>query len=169
MSRGAPGPVQGGTPVCQASCVLGFAIAAIVSAAAWVYLLAAHGGYWLTSQRLPATPSPATPEAQATPEAPAAPGTPATPEAPAGGWPPVVAVVPARNEADMLPVTLPALLRQDYAGEFRVIVVDDRSDDGTGEVAAELGLKATRDGGAPLTVLAGRPRPEGWARIETTP
>ena len=63
----------------------------------------------------------------------------------------------------MLPVTLPALLRQDYAGEFHVIVVDDRSDDGTGEVAAELGLKATRDGGAPLTVLAGQPRPEGWA------
>ena len=63
----------------------------------------------------------------------------------------------------MLPVTLPALLRQDYAGEFRVIVVDDRSDDGTGEVAAELGLKATRDGGAPLTVLGGHSRPEGWA------
>ena len=145
--------------MCQASCVLGFAIAAIVSAAAWVYLLAAHGGYWLTSQRLPATPAPATPEtpAPATPEAPAA------PEAPGGGWPSVVAVVPARNEADMLPVTLPALLRQDYAGEFHVIVVDDRSDDGTGEVAAELGLKATRDGGAPLTVLAGQPRPEGWA------
>ena len=145
--------------MCQASCVLGFAIAAIVGAAAWVYLLAAHGGYWLTSQRLPATPAPATPEtpAPATPEAPAAPG------APGGGWPSVVAVVPARNEADMLPVTLPALLRQDYAGEFHVIVVDDRSDDGTGEVAAELGLKATRDGGAPLTVLAGQPRPEGWA------
>ena len=163
--------------MCQASCVLGFAIAAIVGAAAWVYLLAAHGGYWLTSQRLPATPAPATPEtpAPATPEAPAAPralatpGAPTTPSAPAapgapgGGWPSVVAVVPARNEADMLPVTLPALLRQDYAGEFHVIVVDDRSDDGTGEVAAELGLKAIRDGGAPLTVLAGQPRPEGWA------
>ena len=177
MSRGAPGPVQGGTPVCQASCVLGFAIAAIVGAAAWVYLLAAHGGYWLTSQRLPATPAPATPEtpAPATPEAPAAPralatpGAPTTPSAPAapgapgGGWPSVVAVVPARNEADMLPVTLPALLRQDYAGEFRVIVVDDGSDDGTGEVAAELGVKAIRDGGAPLTVLVGQPRPAGWA------
>ena len=155
--------------MCQASCVLGFAIAAIVSAAAWVYLLAAHGGYWLTSQRLPATPAPATPEAPAAPRALATPGAPTTPSAPAapgapgGGWPSVVAVVPARNEADMLPVTLPALLRQDYAGEFRVIVVDDRSDDGTGEVAAELGVKAVRDGGAPLTVLAGQPRPEGWA------
>ena len=126
--------------VCQASCVLGLAIACVVSAAAWVYLLAAHGGYWLTSQRLPA-------------------GRSRRPN----GWPGVVAVVPARNEADMLPVTLPALLGQDYPGKFRVIVVDDGSDDGTGEIAAELGDKSLRDGGAPLTVLAGQPRPEGWA------
>jgi hopene-associated glycosyltransferase HpnB len=74
-----------------------------------------------------------------------------------------VAVVPARNEADMLPVTLPALLGQDYPGEFRVILVDDRSDDGTGGLAAELGDKSARDGGAPLTVVAGQPRPDGWA------
>ena len=30
-------------------------------------------------------------------------------------------------------------------------------------VAAELGEKAARDGGAPLTVVPGRPRPDGWA------
>jgi cellulose synthase/poly-beta-1,6-N-acetylglucosamine synthase-like glycosyltransferase len=123
--------------------VLGLAIACVISAAAWVYLLAAHGRYWLTSQHLPA-------------------GHPAG-QGEAGRWPDVVAAVPARNEADMLPVTLPALLGQDYPGEFSVIVVDDGSDDGTGEVAAELGGKSLRDGGAPLTVLAGRPRPEGWA------
>jgi len=128
--------------------VLVLAIACVVSAVAWVYLLAAHGGYWLTSQRLPAGESSGEPAGQAPP---------------AGGWPDVVAVVPARNEADMLPVTLPALLGQDYPGGFRVIVVDDGSDDGTGEVAAELGDKSFRDGGAPLTVLAGQPRPEGWA------
>ena len=132
--------------MCQASYVLGLAIACVVSAAAWVYLLAAHGGYWLTSQRLPG-------------------GAPAREPADGGmdRWPGVVAVVPARNEADMLPVTLPALLGQDYPGKFRVIVVDDGSDDGTGEIAAELGDKSLRDGGAPLTVLAGQPRPEGWA------
>jgi len=106
-----------------------------------VYLLAAHGGYWLTGQRLPAVDR----------------------EPAADEWPAVAAVVPARNEADMLPVTLPALLGQDYPGEFRVVLVDDRSDDGTGEIATELGVKSARDGGAPLTVLAGQPRPEGWA------
>jgi hopene-associated glycosyltransferase HpnB len=72
-------------------------------------------------------------------------------------------VVPARNEAESLPVTLPALLGQDYPGEFRVYVVDDSSEDGTGAVAAEFGAKAATDGGAPLTVVKGRPRPDGWA------
>ena len=50
-------------------------------------------------------------------------------------------MVPARNEAESLPVTLPALLAQDYPGEFRVYLVDDNSDDGTGEIAAELGRR----------------------------
>jgi hopene-associated glycosyltransferase HpnB len=58
---------------------------------------------------------------------------------------------------------LPSLLAQDYPGEFRVFLVDDGSDDGTGGVAAELGEKAARDGGAPLTVVSGKPRPDGWA------
>jgi hopene-associated glycosyltransferase HpnB len=137
-----------GAGLCQAACVLALAIACVVSAAAWVYLLAAHGGYWLTSQRLPAA---------ATVDRWPAGG------AAAGRWPGVVAVVPARNEADMLPVTLPGLLRQDYPGEFRVVLVDDRSADGTGEIAAGLGVKAARDGGAPLDVVAGQPRPDGWA------
>jgi hopene-associated glycosyltransferase HpnB len=130
-----------GTRLCQASDVLGLAIACAVSAAAWIYLVAAHGGYWLTSQRLPAP----------------------RPRQPAREWPAVAAVVPARNEAAMLPATLPALLGQDYPGDFRVILVDDQSGDGTGDIAAELGDKAARDGGAPLTVVAGQPRPDGWA------
>jgi hopene-associated glycosyltransferase HpnB len=121
--------------------VLGLAIACAVSAAAWVYLVAAHGGYWLTSQRLPAIRT----------------------HQGAGECPAVTAVVPARNEAAMLPVTLPALLGQDYPGDFRVMLVDDQSGDGTGDIAAELGDKAARDGGAPLTVVGGRPRPDGWA------
>ena len=127
--------------MCQAAGVLGLAIACAVSAAAWVYLVAAHGGFWRTGERLP-------PRRAGTGRA---------------SWPAVVAVVPARNEADSLPGTLPALLAQDYPGEFRVFLVDDGSDDGTASLAAELGEKAARDGGAPLTVVSGKPRPEGWA------
>jgi hopene-associated glycosyltransferase HpnB len=130
--------------MCQAAGVLGLAIVCAVSAAAWVYLVAAHGGFWRTGERLP-------PRRQ----------TMMTSDR--TSWPAVVAVVPARNEADSLPGTLPALLAQDYPGEFRVFLVDDGSDDGTGGIAAELGEKAARDGGAPLTVVSGRPRPDGWA------
>jgi hopene-associated glycosyltransferase HpnB len=78
-------------------------------------------------------------------------------------WPAVAAVVPARNEAESLPGTLPALIAQDYPGPFHVFLVDDNSDDGTGALAAELGEKAAWDGWAPLTVVDGRPRPDGWA------
>jgi hopene-associated glycosyltransferase HpnB len=68
-------------------------------------------------------------------------------------------VIPARNEADMLPACLPSLLRQDYAGRLSVIVVDDDSSDGTASTAAELG-KAS---GHELTVVTARPTPRGWA------
>ena len=131
--------------MCQAAGVLGLAIACAVSAAAWAYLVAAHGGFWRTGQRLPSPPRTATSTAGH------------------DQWPAVVAVVPARNEADSLPTSLPSLLGQEYPGEFRVFLVDDGSDDGTGGVATELGEKAARDGGAALTVVPGRPRPDGWA------
>lgn len=63
----------------------------------------------------------------------------------------------------MLPVTLPGLLGQDYPGEFRVVLVDDGSGDGTRQIAVGLGERATRDGGARLSVVTGQPRPAGWA------
>ena len=117
--------------------MLALSIACTVAAAAWVYLVAGHGGYWRTSQWLP--------RVAAEPDA----------------WPDVVAVVPARNEAEMLPATLPALLGQEYPGTLSVIVVDDGSTDGTGEVAARIARGSPR----PVRVLAGKPAPEGerWA------
>jgi hopene-associated glycosyltransferase HpnB len=147
--------------------VLVLAIACVVSAAAWLYLVVAHGGFWLTSQRLPPVGSPAANGPAANGPAANGPAANAKPGAEAGlwpeTWPAVAAVVPARNEAESLPETLPALLAQDYPGEFRVFLVDDNSDDGTGAIAAELGEKAARDGGMPLTVVKGQPRPDDWA------
>jgi len=83
------------------------------------------------------------------------------PPAPAGptAWPDVDVIVPARNEAETLPITLPALLAQDYPGQWRVVLVDDRSSDGTAELAVALGR------GAPpglLDVVAGCDPPDGW-------
>jgi len=61
-------------------------------------------------------------------------------------WPSVSVLVPARNEARVLPETLPSLRAQDYPGEWETVVVDDRSTDGTGELAT----------------LAGTDLPPGW-------
>jgi hopene-associated glycosyltransferase HpnB len=67
----------------------------------------------------------------------------------------VAVLVPARNEAAALPATLPALLGQDYPGAWRVVLVDDRSSDGTAAAA-----RAAGDGR--LEVVEGAPLPDGW-------
>jgi hopene-associated glycosyltransferase HpnB len=114
----------------------------LLTVAAWIYLMAGHGGFWLTDQRLP----------------PAGAGDPAA-------WPAVVAVVPARDEAAMLPHALPTLLNQHYDGKLTVMLVDDESSDGTGALATTLGAAHARTDGAcaPLRVVAGEPAPPGWA------
>ena len=71
-------------------------------------------------------------------------------------WPSVTAVVPARNEADVIKDTIGSLLAQDYPGKLRVILVDDESTDGTAEAARAL------DDGSKLTVMTGAKRPSGW-------
>ncbi len=75
-------------------------------------------------------------------------------------WPDVTAVVPARNEAAVLPSTLPTLLDQDYPGRLEIVVVDDSSTDGTADVAAGLGDGSTGPG---VHVVAAAPLPDGWA------
>ena len=60
----------------------------------------------------------------------------------------------------MLPVTLPALLDQDYPGDFEVILVDDGSSDGTAEVAERL---ATRHPARPAD-HRGQPASAGMGR-----
>ena len=57
-------------------------------------------------------------------------------------WPRVVAIVPARNEAEFIARTVESLVKQDYPGELRVVVVDDHSEDGTGELARQAAARA---------------------------
>ncbi len=102
-------------------------VAEVVTGAAlasWAYLVLAHGRFWLPP-RLPPARVPPTP------------------------WPSVVAVVPARDEAEVLPETLPSLVGQGYPGPFQVVLVDDDSTDGTGDCAAQLGARVIRSPGPP--------------------
>jgi len=96
----------------------------------WCYLLFAHGTFWQAGPVLPvAYPQTA---------------------------PSVAVVVPARDEALVIEASLRSLLAQDYAGPFRVILTDDISNDGTGDIARTIGDPR-------LTVITGAPRPVGWS------
>lgn len=71
--------------------------------------------------------------------------------------PPVSVIVPARNEARNIERVLTSLAASDYP-DFEVIVVDDGSEDGTGELA-----RGVAPGNAHrIRVLAGAKVPAGW-------
>jgi glycosyltransferase involved in cell wall biosynthesis len=72
-------------------------------------------------------------------------------------YPPVSVLVPARNEADNLKETLPALLRSHYPA-LEILVLDDASEDDT---AAVVTAHLDSSGGR-LRLLRGTPLPEGW-------
>lgn len=114
-----------------------FLILSGLSCIAWVYLVFRHGGFWKADQRLR--------------------------DGPAGDlseWPDILAVIPARNEADVVAATVTSLLRQDYPRPVSVLLVDDNSDDGTG--AAARHAAAAAGGAERLTVLDGTPLRPGW-------
>ena len=106
--------------------------------AIWLILILARGGFWLARERDDRGPAPAPPAL----------------------WPAVVAVVPARDEADVIARSVGSLLAQAYAGRFRVILVDDQSTDGT--AAAARAAAEALGAGDRLEVLEGAALPPGW-------
>ncbi len=108
---------------------------AAIPLAIWIYLLLARGNFWRFSEDDIALK-------------------------PLENWPRVVAVVPARNEAETIACTVASLASQDYPGEFEIFVVDDQSEDGTAALArqAAAGLGATRR----VTVASVAALPPGW-------
>jgi hopene-associated glycosyltransferase HpnB len=103
--------------------------------AIWLYLLLARGAFWLGRER----------DGAVTGHAP---------------WPAITAVIPARDEAECVGETVASLLRQDYAGEFHVVLVDDQSRDSTAQDARDAAAALGATGR--LTVLPGRALPAGW-------
>jgi len=104
--------------------------------AIWLYLLAGRGAFWLAGERDDEV------------------------AAGEGVWPSIAAVIPARDEAECVGETIASLLRQDYPGEFTVILVDDQSRDATAQVARDAA--AVLGAADRLTVLSGRALPAGW-------
>ena len=110
-----------------------------VACAAWAYLLAGRGGFWRAGER---DDSPAAPMDEGT------------------GWPSVVAVIPARDEADVIGDSVASLLAQDYRGALSIVVVDDHSSDDTAQVCRRATLRGAR---VPVTIVAAPPLPPGWS------
>jgi hopene-associated glycosyltransferase HpnB len=115
----------------------GYVLPSIAGAAlaAWIWLALLHGGFWRV--RFPA----AVPEPRR--------------------WPAIVAIVPARDEAEVIKPALASLLTQDYPGPWHVIVVDDHSSDGTAAAAMACARRLGRE--SRLSVLQARALPPGWA------
>jgi hopene-associated glycosyltransferase HpnB len=111
-------------------------VIAAIGLAIWLYLLVARGAFWRCRPREDGGPAQLT------------------------AWPRVAVVIPARNEAAGIGDCIASLLRQDYAGECNVILVDDDSSDGTAGIARRAAAAA--DAEHRLTVIPGRPLPAGW-------
>ncbi len=102
----------------------------------WIVLVMLRDGFWKTDQRLPDVGD----FFQTHPA------------------PPIAIVIPARNEAEMLPQTLRSLLKQAYPGKFSIVVVDDHSSDNTFQVVQDISQTSNVD----VVVVRGETLPAGW-------
>lgn len=106
--------------------------------AIWLYLMMFRGGFWRADQRLPTpTPNP-------------------------GSAPEIAVVVPARDEADVIGVSLRSLIDQDYAGRLTVVLVNDHSRDATRDIAARVAGEHERSDRR-IVVMDAVDLPPGWS------
>jgi len=108
---------------------------AAIPLAIWLYLLLARGNFWrLSEDKIESRRL--------------------------ENWPRVVAIVPARNEAATISQAISSLAKQDYPGEFSIVVVDDHSEDGTAALAQQAAneFSASR----PVKIRAAAPLAPGW-------
>lgn len=112
------------------------ALLGLLALSIWLYLLSARGGFWLARERDNAAGIP-----------------------PLSHWPSVAVVIPARNEADVIAQSVGSLLKQDYPGSLRIVLVDDDSEDGTAAVARQI---AAENGEVRLDILRGTALPASW-------
>ena len=108
----------------------------------WFYLFIAHGSFWNVrlfdddDAKIPAPPA----------------------------WPSVIAIIPARNEAETIAQTIASLTQQNYPGQFSIIVVDDHSEDATAKLAQQTAQENHTNPGSiiEVSVLTAPPLLPGW-------
>ena len=111
-------------------------MAALIVFAVWLYLTIARGAFWLVTTR-DNGPAPRPQE-----------------------WPSLVAIVPARDEADCVRESISSLLQQSYPGRFSIILVDDQSRDQTVAAALDISQKLASAHG--FEIYRGGILPAGW-------
>ena len=101
----------------------------------WIYLIVGRGNFWLCNQFLDEKYSPKNLN--------------------------VTAIIPARNEAQSISTCLNSLFQQDYQGNFRIVLVDDRSEDETKSIARKIAQEKNKE--QQLTIIDGQPLPTAWS------
>jgi hopene-associated glycosyltransferase HpnB len=90
-------------------------IVGIIALAIWLHLFFGRGWFWRVRK----------------------PNADATAEETLAEWPNVMAVIPARNEAETIGRVVTSLVEQNYPGELSLTIVDDHSEDATAAVARQ--------------------------------
>ncbi|MGA9382559.1 MAG: glycosyltransferase [Phormidium sp.] len=106
----------------------------------WLILLAFRGQFWRCNQLLPvlSLESPVLKD-----------------------YPAICAVIPARNEAEVIAFSLRSLFQQSYPGSFTIILVDDNSTDNTAIIAQDLAKELNKT--EQLHIISGAALPAGWS------
>lgn len=108
----------------------------VLSLITWIILLCFRGQFWQADQKLEAS----TTALEILPS--------------------VCAIIPARNEAELLPITLRSLFLQDYSGTLSIILVDDHSTDDTSIVAQKVAEDSPKS--RQFNVISAQSLPPGW-------
>src|ERR1700704_1353553 len=119
--------------------------AGVLSFLIWAYLLLGRGGFWRIYPVAPPSLPQKSPSERRAPETPVR----------------IAAIVPARNEADVVARAIRSLLQQRGLDSFQIFLIDDGSTDGTAQAASDVAISAGC--AARLTIIEGRPLPAGWS------
>lgn len=74
--------------------------------------------------------------------------------------PDIVVIIPARDEAAVIERSVTSLIRQDYTGPYKIVLIDDHSSDGTAEKARAISQKMGQ--AARLIIIPAPALPQGW-------